>query len=194
MPEADGDPGRVANDIRIRLGRRLRELRSKRGWTQAYLAEVSGLGRSHISELENGRREAELRALEMLSLSFGLSVSELLKGMGEGTVQSVHPKLGQRSVLQNDFSDFKHRVAKVVHERPASCPACDSERVVYEFRFMPSDEERQEIEPYIDFIRFAWNLGCCRPKPGTPRVLEGWSCRQCGESWAEVVFRRHRPN
>jgi hypothetical protein len=130
----------------------------------------------------------------MLSLSFGLSVSELLKGMGEGTVQSVHPKLGQRSVLQNDFSDFKHRVAKVVHERPASCPACDSERVVYEFRFMPSDEERQEIEPYIDFIRFAWNLGCCRPKPGTPSVLEGWSCRQCGESWAEVVFRRHRPN
>ena len=71
----------MANDILVRLGRRLRELRSKRGWTQAYLAEVSGLGRSHISELENGRREAGLKALEMLATSFNLSVSELLKGV-----------------------------------------------------------------------------------------------------------------
>lgn len=71
----------MAIDISVRLGRRLHELRKKRGWTQAYLAEVSGLGRSHISELENGRREAGLRALEMLAVSFGLSVSELLKGI-----------------------------------------------------------------------------------------------------------------
>jgi transcriptional regulator with XRE-family HTH domain len=69
----------VANDISVRLGRRLQALRTKRGWTQAYLAEVSGLGRSHISQLENGRREAGLRALEMLAVSFKISVSELLK-------------------------------------------------------------------------------------------------------------------
>jgi transcriptional regulator with XRE-family HTH domain len=42
---------------------------------------VSGLGRSHISELENGRREAGLRAIEMLAVSFGISVSELMKGI-----------------------------------------------------------------------------------------------------------------
>jgi transcriptional regulator with XRE-family HTH domain len=56
-------------------------LRTQRGWTQAYLAEISGLGRSHISELENGRREAGLRALEMLATSFDLTVAELLKGV-----------------------------------------------------------------------------------------------------------------
>ena len=50
-----------------------------RGWSQLYLAEVSGLGRSHISELENGRREAGLRALEMLATSFEMKVSDLLK-------------------------------------------------------------------------------------------------------------------
>lgn len=71
----------MANDICIRLGRRLSELRAKRGWTQAYLAEVSGLGRSHISELENGRREAGLRALEMLAGSYKMTVAELLKGV-----------------------------------------------------------------------------------------------------------------
>ena len=69
----------MANDISVRLGRRLQGLRNKRGWTQAYLAEVSGIGRSHISELENGRREAGLRALEMLATSFEMKVSDLLK-------------------------------------------------------------------------------------------------------------------
>lgn len=71
----------MANDISVRLGRRLQALRTKHGWTQAYLAEVSGLGRSHISQLENGRREAGLRALEMLAASFEITVSELLKGV-----------------------------------------------------------------------------------------------------------------
>lgn len=80
-PQSYSQPEGVAIDISVRLGRRLRELRNKRGWTQAYLAEVSGLGRSHISELENGRREAGLRALEMLAVSFRMSVSELLKGI-----------------------------------------------------------------------------------------------------------------
>jgi len=69
----------VANDICVRFGRRLRKLRADRGWSQAYLAEVSGIGRSHISELENGRREAGLRVLEMLAVSFDLTTSELLK-------------------------------------------------------------------------------------------------------------------
>ncbi|MGA3126174.1 MAG: helix-turn-helix transcriptional regulator [Candidatus Korobacteraceae bacterium] len=63
----------------MRFGRRLRKLRANRGWSQAYLAEVSGIGRSHISELENGRREAGLRVLEMLAVSFDLTTSELLK-------------------------------------------------------------------------------------------------------------------
>lgn len=65
----------------MRLGRRLQTLRTDKGWSQAYLAEVSGIGRSHISELENGRREAGLRVLEMLAVSLSMTVSELLKGV-----------------------------------------------------------------------------------------------------------------
>lgn len=62
----------------MRLGRRLRQLRHEKGWTQIDLAEISGIGRVHISELENGKREAGLMTLEMLAISFGMSVSELL--------------------------------------------------------------------------------------------------------------------
>ena len=65
----------------MRLGRRLRKLREARGWSQAYLAEISGIGRAHVSQLENGRREAGLRIIEALAITFDLTPSELLKGV-----------------------------------------------------------------------------------------------------------------
>jgi transcriptional regulator with XRE-family HTH domain len=71
----------VANDICIKFGRRLRYLRTEKGWSQAYLAEVSGIGRTHISELENGRREAGLRILETLAGTFRITPAQLLEGV-----------------------------------------------------------------------------------------------------------------
>ncbi len=71
----------MANDICVKFGRRLRELREERGWNQEYLAEISGIGRTHISQLENGRREAGLRMLETLAGAFNLAVADLLQGV-----------------------------------------------------------------------------------------------------------------
>jgi transcriptional regulator with XRE-family HTH domain len=69
----------MAIDICVRLGRRIRLLREKRGWTQQQLADMTGIGRVHVSELENGRREAGLRMLEKLAASFEITAAELLK-------------------------------------------------------------------------------------------------------------------
>jgi transcriptional regulator with XRE-family HTH domain len=71
----------VANDICVRFGRRLRILRSNRGITQQQLADLTGIGRVHVCELENGKREAGMRVVEMLANSFGMTVAELLKGV-----------------------------------------------------------------------------------------------------------------
>jgi transcriptional regulator with XRE-family HTH domain len=65
-------------DICIRLGRKLRKLRKQKGWTQAYMAEHTGIGRAHISNLETGKKEAGLRALEILADSFGMTLPQLL--------------------------------------------------------------------------------------------------------------------
>ncbi len=69
----------MAIDICVRMGRRIRVLRSKRGWTQQQLADLTGIGRVHVSELENGKREAGLKMLERLATSFEITVSELLE-------------------------------------------------------------------------------------------------------------------
>jgi len=71
----------MANDICTRIGRRLRVLRTKRGWNQQYLAEISGVNRSHISEIENGKRDPHISLLEMLAICFKMTVSEFLKGV-----------------------------------------------------------------------------------------------------------------
>ena len=42
---------------------------------------LSGIGRAHISQLENGRREAGLRILETLASTFEITVAQLLEGV-----------------------------------------------------------------------------------------------------------------
>ena len=42
------------------FGRAIRRARSDRGWTQAQLAERAAVGRQWLSELEGGKRTAEL--------------------------------------------------------------------------------------------------------------------------------------
>jgi len=73
----------MATDICVRFGRRIRQLRKKRGWTQVYLAEHTGLGSVYISQLEHGKKEPGLRTVEILAISFGMTPSQLLTGIGE---------------------------------------------------------------------------------------------------------------
>ena len=63
----------MATDICVRFGRRVRALRNKRGWTQVYLAELTGLGSVYISQLEHGKKEPGLRTIEILAISFNMT-------------------------------------------------------------------------------------------------------------------------
>jgi XRE family aerobic/anaerobic benzoate catabolism transcriptional regulator len=73
----------MPRDLCIQLGKRIRELRKKRGWRQIDLAEQSGIHEVHISDLERGVREIGLRHLAALSGAFELSLSEFLKGIDD---------------------------------------------------------------------------------------------------------------
>jgi transcriptional regulator with XRE-family HTH domain len=69
----------VSNEnISIRFGRRLRELRKKKGWTQVQMADALGIDRSYISDMENGKLNVCLPTLEVLSQGFGISIAKLL--------------------------------------------------------------------------------------------------------------------
>ena len=70
----------MAKDICVRIGRRIRVLRTERGWTQAMLADHSALTREHLSELENGHKEIGVRALEKIALALGINLHQFFEG------------------------------------------------------------------------------------------------------------------
>lgn len=71
----------MSTDIRVRLGNRVRTLRRQRRWTQVEMAEMLGVDRSYLSEIENGKKDPSLRVLKTLADGFTLTLSQLLKGL-----------------------------------------------------------------------------------------------------------------
>jgi transcriptional regulator with XRE-family HTH domain len=67
----------VSSDIRVRFGKRLRQLRQRRGWTQAEMADVLGLDRSYLAEIEEGKRNVCLKNIEVIADGFKLSMGQL---------------------------------------------------------------------------------------------------------------------
>jgi len=66
--------------IRLKLARRIRELRKTKGMTQEQLSELSGIDYKHIQLLESNKAPAaKLDTIEKLAKAFGISPSKLLK-------------------------------------------------------------------------------------------------------------------
>ncbi len=65
----------------MRIGRRIRVLRTEREWTQAMLADHADLTREHLSELENGHKEMGVRALEKIVQALDLNLHQFFEGM-----------------------------------------------------------------------------------------------------------------
>jgi transcriptional regulator with XRE-family HTH domain len=68
-------------NIGIRFGKRLRSLRTKHGWTQVEMADRLGIDRSYLSDMERGKKNICLPTLEILAKGFGLTISQVLKGI-----------------------------------------------------------------------------------------------------------------
>jgi transcriptional regulator with XRE-family HTH domain len=69
------------SSIATRFGQRVRKLRQKRGLSQVEMAHRFGIDRGHISDLERGKKNVCLPMLEVLSKGFGITVSELMRGV-----------------------------------------------------------------------------------------------------------------
>jgi transcriptional regulator with XRE-family HTH domain len=71
----------MANDIKKQFGERIRKLRKKRDWKLVDLSVETGLGRVFLSNLENGKHEPKLGTIKKLADSFGMSISQLMRGL-----------------------------------------------------------------------------------------------------------------
>ncbi len=59
---------------RERIGKRIAELRNEKGLTQEQLAELSGVGRSHLVRIENGYYSVQLDILTKIGDALGVKI------------------------------------------------------------------------------------------------------------------------
>jgi transcriptional regulator with XRE-family HTH domain len=71
----------MSTDVCEQFGKRLRQIRNERGWSQEELAHRVGMDVSYLSELENGRKEPCLRKMKELSQGLGVTLSRMVRGL-----------------------------------------------------------------------------------------------------------------
>ncbi len=62
----------------VEIGRRVKALRNRKGFSQAYLAEKTGILRANIARIESGKHNPSLETLERISGAIGIPVADLL--------------------------------------------------------------------------------------------------------------------
>lgn len=72
------------DDIRIRFGRRLRQIRLGAGISQEKLGELSGLHRTFVSMVERGERNVTLATVEKLAGGLGCRLAHLMPDADDG--------------------------------------------------------------------------------------------------------------
>ena len=63
-------------DIKILVGKRVKELRNKLGISQEELADLANLDRTYITSVECGRRNISIVNIEKLAISLKVTLSE----------------------------------------------------------------------------------------------------------------------
>jgi len=63
------------------FGRRIRELREARGWSQSRMGAEVGLQRTYINSVENGGRNVTLATIGRFAHAFDLSLESLFSGV-----------------------------------------------------------------------------------------------------------------
>lgn len=63
-------------NIQEKFGKRVRDLRSKKGISQEALAHNADLDRTYMTSVENGKRNISIQNIEKIIKALGISVAE----------------------------------------------------------------------------------------------------------------------
>jgi transcriptional regulator with XRE-family HTH domain len=68
-------------DIQRHVGKRVRQLRLKKGWSQDLFADKSGLNRAHVGEIERGEANVTLQTLKIIADTLHTTIADLVRGI-----------------------------------------------------------------------------------------------------------------
>jgi transcriptional regulator with XRE-family HTH domain len=68
-------------EVLVAFGRAVRRLRVERGWSQERLAEVAGIHRTYVGDVERGLRNVSLVNIERLARALSVDLPTLMAGV-----------------------------------------------------------------------------------------------------------------
>jgi transcriptional regulator with XRE-family HTH domain len=71
----------MATNIRAAFGKRVRQLRLAKGFTQESLADAVGLHRTYIGNIERGEESVSVDNAAKIAKALKVSLTELVKGL-----------------------------------------------------------------------------------------------------------------
>jgi len=149
-----------ANKTMAKIGEKIKELRTKAGISQQRLAELLGVSRPAISQIENGERKVSVDELDRLAKIFNISVNSLLNKEKEPEVileekakeKKLQPSI-RINVPQKNLEKFKEVLLYILN-KVGSKPNI-GETVIYkllyfvDFDFYEKYEEQMIGATYI---------------------------------------------
>ena len=149
-----------ANNAMAEIGKKIKELRTKTGISQQRLAELLGVARPAISQIENTERKVSADELDRLAKIFNISVNSLLNKEREPEVileekakeKKLRPSI-RINVPQNNLEKFKEVLIYILN-KVGSKPNI-GETVIYkllyfiDFDFYEKYEEQMMGAAYI---------------------------------------------
>ena len=70
-----------ADAVQKSLGKRIRQLRHAKGWSQEYLADEAGMHRTYMWGIEQGVRNPSIRHLTRIADALKVSLGTLFEGL-----------------------------------------------------------------------------------------------------------------
>ncbi len=106
--------------LRKQLGRRIRQLRQARGWTQQELAERAALDYKYLGAVERSERNITIDNVEKIADGFDIEAHQLFlfSARGEASEERV-TEVKIRDLLKHSNADRKQLMWRVLQELAA---------------------------------------------------------------------------
>jgi putative transcriptional regulator len=73
---------KIENKTVRQFGKRVRELRRDRGWSQQHLASLIDVEQAYVSSIERGEYGPSVRRAALIAEAFEITLSDLFSGIG----------------------------------------------------------------------------------------------------------------
>lgn len=81
------------NKTKILLGRKIRELRKERKWTQEYLSELLDINPKSVLRIESGQTFPTIQNIEKLSEVFEIEISDLFNNKSFADINELKQEI-----------------------------------------------------------------------------------------------------